>query len=178
MGIITLKEARRRSGLDLISDKNLPFYNPIFGLGRVRDGQKRMERRYKRHDAVRESATSFFLSKGYDVYPKGITVNGTGTCPDFAYFRRSQIIFVECLTEGWVYRWNTVKKRRVEQFAPIIFVVEKPSTVKFQKSYGRRDYFERILRLAAECKVFWCDPKPRTIKRFHAPADGLRRRRT
>ncbi len=166
MGTITLKEARRRTGLDLISDKDLPYYDPLFGSGSVRDGQRRMERRYRRHEAVRECATRFFLNKGYDVYPRGITVNGTGTCPDFAFFQRRRITFVECLTAGWVYRWNTQKKRRVEEFAPIIFVVEEPSTVEFEKSYRKRDYLNRVRRLASHCGVFWCNPKSGIVKRF------------
>ena len=166
MGTITLKEARRRSGLDLISDKGLSFYDPLFGSGEVRDGQKKMERWYGRHDVIRESATKYFLERDYDVYPRGITVDGIGTCPDFAFFRKRKLTFVECLTEGWVYRWNTLKKRRVEKFAPIVFVVEDKPSDEFTKPYQKRDYFNRVRRLATKCDVFWCNMETRQIKRF------------
>lgn len=166
MGKITLKEARKRSRLDLISDKDLPFDNPIYGFGTVRAGEKEMEKRYGRHDVVRIYAMDYFLDQGFDVYPRGVTVNGIGTCPDFAIFRRNKIIFIEILTEGWVYHWNTLKKRRVEEYAPIYFVLEDPAIIKFRKSYEKRDYINRIQRLASYCRVFLCDPSTGIVKKF------------
>ena len=166
MGIITLKEVRRRSKLDILSDKELPFYDPYFGGGTVRSGQKRMENKYQRHEVVRRLATEYLLMKGYDVYPKGVTVNGAGTCPDLAFFRGKHIIFVECLTEGWVYHFNTLKKRRIERFAPIVFFIENKPLDEFNNRYKYRRYLERVRRLAAKCSVWWCNPITKKVNRF------------
>ena len=163
---ISLKEARLRSKLPLVSDKDLPYFDSRIGFNSVRDGQKRMESRYINHRLLRECATKHFFEKGLEVYPRGIAVDGSGTCLDFAFFKKNQIIFVECLTAHWVRKSNTMKKCKVEDHAPLIFIVEDPTIVEFSKAYGKRNYQSRLKRLALNSKVFLCNHKSGEIKKY------------
>ncbi len=117
MGIIDLKEARRRTGLNLLPNKNLPYWNPITVPGTARNRRRRMEQRNSRHRQIREAAIKYLLHQGFDVYPCGITVDGTGTYPAFVMSRRDRIIFVECLNEHRVYQ-DFVKKSDVSKSIP------------------------------------------------------------
>lgn len=153
---INKREAIRRTGLELISDTELYFYNRISGnLENVRETQRNMEKKYPTHRLIRLAAINYFLSKGYDIYRYGITVFGVGTCPDFAIFKKNQIIFVECLTLAWTEGPDIRKKRRVEKYAPLIFAVDDASSAEFDSSNEKIHYSKRIRRIAEKNSVYW-----------------------
>jgi hypothetical protein len=157
---ISEKEAERRTGLELISDRKQIFVDRIRGvIGNVRQGQREMEHKYPEHKLIRLAAIKYFLSRGYDVYRFGITVFGTGTCLDFAIFRADRIKFVECLTWTWVYGPNIRKKKRIEKYAPLIFVVEDKSSIKFDSRREMLAYADRVRKLAQKNAVYWCNPR-------------------
>lgn len=166
MARITLKEARKRSNLDLISDKDIGYYDHRGVPTNVRESQKETEKRYPAHKYLREHSIKYFLAKEHDVYPRGIAIRNIYASPDYAIFKKEKLIFVECLTAHMVRTENTVKKRKVEPYAEIIFVVEDPSIVNFVKSYHKRDYIERIRCLKNKCKVFCCNSESGIIKKF------------
>lgn len=163
---MTLTEARRRSGLDLLSDKDMPIVDPIRGYSNPRDGQRYMEKRYPRHRIIRQTALRYFLRNYSDVYRRGVGVNGSSTCLDFAFFKRNQLTFVECLTEHNVALETIKKKRRVQKFALLYFVVEDKPKSEFETRGRYSGYLRRIERLAKRSTVFWCDPITKTIRRF------------
>jgi hypothetical protein len=166
MGIINLKEARRRTKLNLLPDKDLPYWDPITGPGTARNGQRKMEQRNPRHRQIREAAINYFLRRGFDVYPRGVTVNGTGTCPDSAIFRGGRIIFVECLNEHRVYQDFVNKKRRIEEYPPIMFIVERKPPEEFRLPHQRISYQKRISRVASRNTVYSYDPSTDKIKPY------------
>lgn len=162
---MTLKEARRRTGFYLRSDAELPYYDQRTGSGTAREGQEAMERKYPRHRIIRRAALRFFSSLNVEIYPRGATVDGTGTCPDFFIMRGNELIFIECLTEHKVEADYIKKKRQVERFAPIHFVVEAKPTNEFNSKKDILGYLNRVRRLARVCKVYWCNPLNKKIWR-------------
>ncbi|HUI28829.1 MAG TPA: hypothetical protein VLX91_01340 [Candidatus Acidoferrales bacterium] len=161
---MTLKEARIRTGFDLLSDDELSYWSWSTGSGSVREGQRSMERKYPLHRLIRRTALKYFKQHKWDIYPRGITVNGTGTCPDFAIFNQRKIIFIECLTERFVETSNVKKKRGVEKFAEIRFVVEEKPKNEFDSKRDFDGYINRVKRLARKCVVYWCNAKNRQIR--------------
>src|SRR5262245_19567200 len=125
MPTITLADLRRRTRLDLVSDRYAFYLNDrLGGYESARDGQRRNERSYPGHRSIRLAAVRHFLRRGLTVYPQGVGVDGIRTCLDFAILRRSQILFVECLTPFWMDRSSVTRKRRILECAPLIFVLE------------------------------------------------------
>jgi hypothetical protein len=170
MGTITLKEARRRTKLDLISDKGLFCNDPIRGITDISKSQKQMEARYPRHKLIREGAIRYFLAKGHDVYPRGITVNFSGTCPDFAIFNSNQIIFVECLTAAWTNRYIIARKRRIEKFAPLIFIIEDKPKAEFEKAREKIRLKTRVKNIGKRTRVYWFNPKTENLRKCRPEA--------
>jgi hypothetical protein len=166
MPTVTLKEARKRTGLDLVSDRDLPIWDELRGSGSVRNSQRDMERRYPRHREIRTNAMQYFLNEGFELYPRGITVNGTGTCPDFAIFRGKKIKFIECLTESWVNAEMIKRKSQVEPFAPIAFVIEDKPKEEFQTPKDRLDYQRRIKILSKRATFYLYNPLTKRIHRY------------
>jgi len=56
---------------------------------------------------------------------------------DLAIVKGEKIVLVECLTRGCVNYANAQKKRRLEKFFPLWFVIEDP-TVDPETAYTRR----------------------------------------
>jgi hypothetical protein len=160
---MTLNEARKRTGLDLLSDDAIPWsWRPDSGSVRAR--QRDMESRYPVHKHLRRIALRYFRSRNWELYPRGVAVHGTATCLDFAILRHRRIIFVECLTEHFVYQDTIQKKRGVEGVAEIRFVVEDKSRRQFTTIQDHRDYLKRVRWLAARCVVYWCNPTTKVMR--------------
>lgn len=162
---MTLRELRRMSTLGILSDKDMPIWDPIRGLPNAQAGQRFMERRYPRHRIIRQSALKYFRNKYKYVYPRGIGVQGTGTCLDFAFLRGNQLVFVECLTEYSIDSDTIRKKRAVEKYAPLYFIVEDKPKSEFDTPKRRMQYLRYVFHLSRHFIVFWCNPITKQIRR-------------
>lgn len=172
MPIVTLREARRRTKLDLVSEKGLLCNDLIRGITDISKNQKQMEAKYPRHKEIREGAIRYFLSKGYDVYPRGITVNFSGVCPDFAIFHSNQIIFVECLTAAWTNRHTVARKKKIVKFAPLIFIIEDKPIGELEEAREKIRLKSRVKNIAKRNSVYWFNPKMNNLRRARAEASG------
>jgi hypothetical protein len=168
MPTVSLKEVRNRTGFDLIPDTKIYHYDNTGYPVNVRDSQRETERRYPEHKYIRQYSIRYFLDKGFDLYPRGIAIKGIYSSPDFAILQKRKIIFVECLRAHRVYSDYTLQKRLVEEFAPIIFVVEDTAVARFQISYQRQNYKERVRRLTKYCKIYSCNHETGIIRKFNA----------
>ena len=168
MPTIALREACRRTKLDLISEKWLFCNDPIRGITNISENQKRMEARYPRHREIRKGAIRYFLSKGYDVYPRGITVNFSGTCPDLATFRANQIVFIECLTSSWTNRYNITRKRKIEKYGPLAFIIEEKPQKEFETVREGTEYIRRVRTIAKKNSVYWFNPIKKSLRKCRA----------
>lgn len=107
MRTITLQEAKKRTGFELLNDTQIHFFDYDLGRsGTVSQGQNEMARKYPLHGKMIDAGKKYFAERGYEIYPRGVTVNGVGACPDFALFKGNKIYFVECLTAVWADRRN------------------------------------------------------------------------
>lgn len=168
MQFLTLKEARKRTKLDLISDRNIYHRDYFRGLVQVRRSQMETERRYPRHKEIRESAIKFFAARKYEIYPHGIAIDGIYACPDFAIFRGNRIIFVECLTADWV-NFRTVRdKEKVRDFVPIVFITENKPRNEFRLGNEYYNFNRRLQRLAHTCILYAFDPLTKRVGRYKA----------
>jgi hypothetical protein len=180
MAVITLHQLQGRTRHELISDEAAYCISRVFGAITVRRAERMTERRYPTHRRLRRAATQYFQNKGWDVLPHGLGVWGArAAMADLAIARGNKIVLVECLTRGWVNYANAEKKRRLEKFFPLWFVIEDPA-VGPETSYTRR-----VERLAKRSRVFlWSQGKtlaplfPRTQARAQATDLPLGRRVT
>lgn len=131
----------------------------VLGPVAVRTAERRMEARYPLHRQLRWAASRYFQDNGWDVVPHGVGVwRAKKVLADLAIAKGSRIVLVECLTPDWVFHGNAKKKRRLEQFFPLWFVIADPA------AHGERTYKKRVERLARNSKVFlWS--KGRTLTR-------------
>jgi len=166
MRTLTLQEARRRTGLDLLNDAQIGFADYVTGrCGTVADGQKKMARRYPLHEEMVEAGKRFLASKGYEIYPRGLTVNGTGTCPDFAAFQKDRVTFVECLTAGWTDLSTFRKKARLAKYGRVAFIIEHPEFADLSAGERRR-MVGRLRALSRIYPVFLYHPDRRALSRI------------
>jgi len=168
MKTITLQEARRRSGLDLLNDGQVFFADYLLGRsGTVAEGQKMMARRYPLHGEMIDAGKRFFASRGFDIYPRGLTVNGAGTCPDFAIFKKDAVTFVECLTAGWSNWRNLKRKARLARHGQIAFIVEHPEFADL--TAGEKNRLAARLRILSKLfPVYLYHPGKRILSCFAA----------
>lgn len=169
MPTITLREARRRTRLDLKSDLDTLHYT-YSGLESDREGQRRMERNYPAHGIVRRAAIAHFLKRSLDVYPQGLTVDGARTGLDFAIFRDGRIIFVECLTAHAIHHTIVSKKRRIVKYAPLIFVIEARPRVQFETPTEWLRFRKRVARIAQRHETYLCSSTTRKLRRVRTVA--------
>lgn len=149
MAVITLHQLQRRTRYELISDGAALCIDRVHGPLTVRRAERMTERRYPTHRRLRQAAIRYFQNKGWDVVPHGLGVWGAnGAMADLAIARRNRMVLVECLTRGWVNYVNAQKKRRLEKFFPLWFVVEDPA---FEPEFS---YTRRVERLAKRSCVF------------------------
>ncbi len=152
--VLTIREARQRTGLDLVSDRYVKCNTSRWGLLTVAEAQKRMERLNPAHKDIREAAMHFFASKGLQIYPRGITVRDIMTCADFAIFSNSRISFAECSTAGWVESEDIRKKKRLAKYGKLIFVIEHSRNTLLGNR--RRDVLrlKRVENLARHHRIY------------------------
>jgi hypothetical protein len=169
MKTITLQEARRRSGLDLLNDGQVFFADYLLGRsGTVAEGQKMMARMYPLHGEIVDAGKRFFASRGFDIYPRGLTVNGAGTCPDFAIFKQNRVTFVECLTAGWSDWRNLKRKSKLARHGQIAFIVEHPEFADL--TAGERNRLAARLHILSKLfPVYLYHPAKRAVTRFSSP---------
>ncbi len=149
MARITLSQLQKRTKHQLLSDQEALCNDRILGPTTVRRAERTRELRYPLHGRLRRAAIRYFLGKGWDVLPHGVGVWGAnGALADFAIVKKRRIVLVECLTPDWVTYQNAAKKRRLEKFFPLWFVVEHPAV--------NRDalYKRRCERLVSKSRVF------------------------
>jgi len=166
MKTITLQEARRRSGLDLLNDGQVFFADYLLGRsGTVAEGQKMMARMYPLHGEIVDAGKRFFASRGFDIYPRGLTVNGAGTCPDFAIFKQNRVTFVECLTAAWA-SWRTfTRKARLANYGGLVFIVEHPEFADLTNAERKR-MIGRLRALSKIHQVYLYHPAKRAMSRL------------
>lgn len=163
---VTMQEARQRTNLWLLNDKQVWFADYVTGrFGTVAEGQKRVNRRYPLHGRMIDDAKAFFARRAVEIYPRGLTVDGVGTCPDFAFFQGSKITFVECLTAAWTDWPNLKKKMRLAPFGNLAFVVEKPDAADLP-ARQRRSLANRLAILSRLHGVYVYDPESRSVSPF------------
>jgi len=145
---ITLRELRSRTTHVLLSD--LKHFCRIGNeLVPVRSAERRIEKRYPLHGVLRRAAIYHFGQAGWDVYPHGIGVAGASSAmADLAIARDDKVIFVECFTPWRVWYEFAQQKRRLEEFFPLWFVVERPN------GEHPGDYRARVHRLSKRNPVF------------------------
>ena len=149
MPVITLHQLQKRTKHELISDEAACCMDPIMGPTTVRRAERTREARYPIHRRLRRAAIRYFLDEGWDVVPHGIGVWGARKAmADLAIAKERRIVFVECLTQGWVYYQNAQSKRRLEAFFRLWFVIEDPAIA------GGTSYRHRAERLARKSRVF------------------------
>ena len=160
MPVISLRQLHRRTRHELISDELAFCADPILGPTTVRHAERTREARYPNHRRLRQAAVRHFQEKGWDVVPHGVGVWGAkAVMADLVISKGKKIVFVECLTKSWVTYHNTQKKRRLEAFFPLWFVVEDPAA-DFEFSYSGR-----VERLARRSRVFFLS-KGRTLSPY------------
>ncbi len=149
MAVVTFQQLQKRTRHELISDEAAYCMDRVFGAITVRRAERMTERRYPTHRRLRLAAVRYFQNAGWDVVPHGLGVWGArAAMADLALSRRNRIVLVECLTRAWVTYSNAQKKRRLEKFFPLWFVVENPAAEP-DVSYTRR-----VERLARRNRVF------------------------
>jgi hypothetical protein len=148
MALITLRQLQKRTKHPLISD--MEACCNVFGMGLMtcREAERATEKRYPGHRQLRLAAKKYFLNQGWEVVPHGVGVNGTMAMSDLVIAKQRRIIFVECLTPHWVSFLNAQRKRRLERYHPLWFVIEDPAIG------GDRSYRDRAGRLAKRSRVF------------------------
>jgi hypothetical protein len=171
MPLITLPQLQKRTRHELISDEEALCLDPYRGLQTVRRAERAMEARYPIHRYLRRAAVWHFRNTGWDVLPHGVGVRGTGRAmADLAISKGRRIVFVECLTRSWVNYSNAQRKRHLEIFFPLWFVIEDP--------VGDSDiaYRRRAERLAARSRVlFWSHGRALRVRPHRKSSDGRRR---
>jgi hypothetical protein len=163
MPVITINELRKRTKHPLISDMHACCN--VFGMGLMtcREAERATEKRYPIHRRLRWAAKRYFLTQGWDVVPHGVGVEGTMAMSDLVIIKMRRIVFVECLTSHWVRFLNAQRKRQLERYYPVWFVIEDPAKV------GDRSYKSRAGRLAKRSRVFvWSNGNGLTR---HSPED-------
>ena len=145
---ITLRELRSRTRHVLLSDLKHGCHvgNELVS---VRAAERKTEKRFPLHGALRRAAIHHFDQAGWDVYPHGIGVAGAfSAMSDLAIARDRKVIFVECFTPWRVWFEFAQEKRRLEEFFPLWFVVERPN------GEHPGDYRARVHRLSKRNPVF------------------------
>jgi hypothetical protein len=143
-----MHQLQKRTKHELISDDQA-LCNHILGPMTVRKAERLTERRYRTHRQLRLAAQKYFLRQGWDVVPHGVGVWGAKKAiSDMAIAKGRRIVLVECTTQGSVYFTITQRKRRLERFFPLWFVIEDPAVD------GDRSYRSRAGRLAKRSRVF------------------------
>lgn len=146
---ITLNQLQKRTKHQLLSDEEAFCMSQTYGPITVRDAERKMEARYPLHRRLRRASIRHFLDTGWDVMPYGVGVWGVKKAmADLAIAKGKRIILVECLTPGWVYRWNVARKKRLQKFFPLWFVIEDPAIG------SDTSYKQRVERLALKSRVY------------------------
>ena len=162
---ITLAQLQRKTEHELISDQYALCMDGLLGPTTVRRAERNRERRYPLHGRLRRASVRHFLQQGWDVVPHGVGVWGAnGAFADLAITRERRIVLVECLTPSWVTRENAAKKKRLERFFPVWFVIEHPSVS------GDEMYRRRAENLAARSRVLAWSSGTRLTSRWNGRA--------
>ena len=161
MARISFGQLQKRTNYDLLSDAHA-LCMTASGPMSVRMAERATEARSPAHRHLRFAAMRHFEAKGWDVHRYGVGVWGAKrVLADFAIARGQKIVLVECLTGWWVTYQNVQRKRRLEKYFPVWFVLEEPD--------DDADYEERVKRLRNRCPIFvWS--KTRGIRRLRVSA--------
>jgi hypothetical protein len=160
MPVITISELRKRTKHPLISDMDACCNVYGMGLMTCREAERATEKRYPIHRRLRWAAKMYFLDRGWDVVPHGVGVEGTMAMSDLVIIKKARIVFVECLTSHWVRFLNAQRKRQLESYYPLWFVIEDPAIA------GDASYRGRVERLVKRSRVyFWSQRNGLTLRR-------------
>ncbi len=150
MPVITLTQLQKRTRHEFLSDEAACCNDPVLGPITVRRAERAREVRNPVHRRLRQAALRYFRDQGWDVVPHGVGVWGAKKAmADLAIAKGKRIVLVECQTRPWVYYQNAQKKRRLEKYFPLWFVIEDPATDS-DACYGRR-----VERLVRRSRVFF-----------------------
>lgn len=118
---IDLQTARSLTALDLVSAREA-----IASDGRSYHEMEQTSESPS-HRSAREKAIAFLLSRGYRVFAEGIGVKGTYTLADFIAIRpdEQRVVFVEVLSDTGLQAETVARKRALQQFGELCFVVFK-----------------------------------------------------
>ena len=140
----------------------MAVYCDVFGMGLMtcRKAERATEKRYPIHRRMRFAARKHFLNQGWDVVPHGVGVEGTMAMSDLVIAKRRRIVFIECLTPHWVTFVNAQRKRQLERYYPLWFVIEDPAIA------DDASYRGRVERLVKRSRVyFWSQRNGLTLHR-------------
>lgn len=115
--VISLSEARKFTGLDLISAREIDStlgqtYHELEGNSES-----------KSHQSAREQGISFFCSLGYKVFPEGVGVVGTYTLADFVAVRKHRTVFVEVLSDTNIKTEVLQRKALLQEHGELCFIL-------------------------------------------------------
>jgi hypothetical protein len=115
---LTIEYLRKKTGIKLVSSAI-----PTFADASQTYAALEQETESKTHREMRAHTIAHFEHLGYQIYPKGIGVEGVFTLADFLAFRDGRMVFVECLTDAKATTQDIERKMRLKQFGEVCFVV-------------------------------------------------------
>lgn len=115
--ILSLVQARKRTGLDLVPARETNSYNGQSYHEMEEESQS------KSHLSAKEEGIDFFCSVGYQVFPEGVGVCGTYTLADFLAIRGNRIVFVEVLSDTNIKAETLQRKSQLQQHGELCFVL-------------------------------------------------------
>jgi len=116
---ILIEEARTATGLNLVAARDVlsPQHVSYHALEERTEGAA--------HRAARKDAIGFFISRGYQVFPEGVGIDGVFTLADFLAVRKEEkrIVFVEILSDAGVTTETIARKRALQAHGELCFVI-------------------------------------------------------
>jgi hypothetical protein len=173
--LISLAEAKARSGLDLVSADEIAS-----GVGasyHEMEGQAES----KSHRSAREHCIMYLSAIGYDIFPAGVGVKGTYALADFVAIRSSRTVFVEVLSDANVVEDTIAKKLQLQTHGELCFVLfsgtkRSDETVLLNEKralHARADVlYCRLDGYGAESGIEW--PFAATVAYDTTRQDGIR----
>jgi hypothetical protein len=115
--LITLEDARRATGLDLVSARETPTGDG-FSYHDIEE-----ESESPSHKSARDKGIGYFRSIGYHIFPEGVGVRGTYTFADFLAVREHRAVFVEVLSDTNIRPETLQKKAQLQTHGELCFVL-------------------------------------------------------
>jgi hypothetical protein len=115
--LLTLAMARERTGLDLVSAREISFDHRHSYHEMEEDSES------KSHRSARDQGIKYFCSIGYHVFPEGVGVRGTFALADFIALREHRIVFVEVLSDKNVKKATLEKKAQIQNHGELCFIL-------------------------------------------------------